>query len=89
MSHTDLELFSIVIEYFIETTAHEVYNIAHIVFDDSNYDDKSIDFAINYLDTNRVEYLHDHKGVTDTDIDRVRDCLVFIRTLPESYRVEA
>lgn len=58
------------------------YNIAHLVLDDHNVDDESIEFTIQYAHKNWQEYLRDNHEVTHVDIIRVIFFLEFLKTIP-------
>lgn len=68
---------------FENASEHALYNIGHLVLDDHNVDDESIDFALEYIHINRFEYLKDNPEVTNMDINRVVFFLAFLKTIPD------
>lgn len=67
--------------------------IAHLVLEGSNFDDASIYYCIERIETTReqimVEALQDHQlYITKTDIDIVLGFLRFLLTIPEDVRDE-
>jgi hypothetical protein len=81
-----VEQFRALIAAIKDLVPYEVYNIAHLVLDDNNFEDSHIKFCLTEIPKIADEYMHDHSGVTIEQINGVVRFLLFLLSIPEEVR---
>ena len=82
----NVEQFRALMAAFQDLVPYEVYNIAHLVLDDDNYDDDSIRFCLTDIPKSADEYMYDHPGVTIEQVNGIVLFLLFLLSIPEEVR---